>query len=210
MLSGATVAFARLHVCALSPANVMTCKARLTTGEAGCPLKDFGICNRRVAGVDGASAMSVGEDFSCALVDGTVRCLGRNDSGQLGHAPHTLGDASGTFSPNPTPQKVEGVDGATVLATGTWSTCVIVAGAVRCWGSNSNAKLGHATETLDDTPNGIFSFNPTPRDVPGVSDAALVVVGSNGACATTNAGALHCWGGPSSLAPYRVPSPTRD
>jgi hypothetical protein len=88
---------------------------------------------------------------TCALLDtGSVRCWGRNDSGQLGYG-HTndIGD-------DETPASAGDVDvGGTVVqvSAGYQHTCALLQnGALRCWGRNHRGQLGygHTNDIGDD------------------------------------------------------------
>ncbi|MCA1827468.1 MAG: hypothetical protein LC689_11105, partial [Myxococcales bacterium] len=72
---------------------------------------------------------------------------------------------------------------ASAIAAGGGTSCAIVGGAVRCWGSNSRGQLG-------------FSGAPkslVPVQVPGISGATRITVGTSHACAVA-AGQVLCWG----------------
>lgn len=78
-------------------------------------------------GIEGAVDIAFGEAHGCArLADGSVRCWGSNESGQLGVAGLT-GDSA-------KPVAVPGVSGATHIAAGGVETCAVTASGLRCWG----------------------------------------------------------------------------
>ena len=87
-------------------------------------------------------AVVAGIEHSCALAaDGTVRCWGSNQFGQLG----TGQLAQGPFA---APQQVAGVDDAVSIASGPFHTCVVlVDGRVQCWGRNDFRQIGDGTLT---------------------------------------------------------------
>lgn len=149
-------------VAQISAGNAFAC-ARMATGAVRCwGLNNYGQLGNNsfassrypvpVAGIDGVRAkatfVAVGDGFACArLSDGTVRCWGRNDSGQLGNG----GSASSS-----TPVKVmvatsSALSGVSTLAVGGAHACVTTGVAtsarVRCWGRNDSGQIGDRTLT---------------------------------------------------------------
>jgi hypothetical protein len=79
----------------------------------------------------GAVDVALDDGHGCAaMADGTVRCWGRNNQGQLG-------DGRAVFDPRPA--AVAGVEGATALAVTHGAVCADVDGGQRCWGSESGS-----------------------------------------------------------------------
>ena len=115
----------------------------------------------QVAGVGGATAVTVGESFACALTgEGEVWCWGRATAGQLGR--------DTTSSNNVPAARVQGPGGGGVLggvvavSAGFRFACALQGdGAVDCWGDNTSGKLGDGTTTSSTTP-----VRATALDVP--------------------------------------------
>ena len=92
-------------------------------------------------GLTGAVALAAGRQHTCALLDdGTARCWGDNEFGQLG---------DGTTMPHGDPSPVVSPDGSGVLSGiaelsgGTRNTCARTTdGRLFCWGDDSIAQLG--------------------------------------------------------------------
>ena len=122
--------------------------------------------------------LAVAHGHGCALLEnGTVRCWGYNEQGQLG-----TGDAVD----RPRPSIVAGLTTATHLATFGSSTCAVLAdGTARCWGWNLSGQLG-GTDLLQK--------RPVPAPVPGLTGAVGIALGAGHGCAWRKDGAAFCWG----------------
>lgn len=131
-----------------------------------------------IAGVANATAVAASSNHACArIVDGTVRCWGRNDEGQLG-------DGS-TYGLSPTPVTVSSITDATDIDAGEYHACVILADeTVACWGRNDDGQLGDGT-TVDAS---------APVVVPGLTNVVEIALGPTFSCARTGDGSVHCWG----------------
>jgi len=102
---------------------------------------------QKVPGLPPMKFVSVGGFFACAIAEAnTVWCWGKNDLGQLGHAPTTGGDIlCATDACNPIPSQV-----GSILATGLTSSadfaCAITSNGINtgvtCWGQNNAGQLG--------------------------------------------------------------------
>jgi hypothetical protein len=124
--------------------------------------------------------LTAGNWHTCAIESGAVKCWGNNYSGQLGN---------GSISTKVfTPVQVIGLESdVTAVSAGSWHTCAIQSGAVKCWGDNLTGQLG----------NGSTSMRPTltPELVNGLgSDVSAVSAGAWHTCAIQS-GAVKCWGG---------------
>src|SRR5688572_17769708 len=86
--------------------------------------------------LDSAGRLSLGGAHSCQVNDdGTVRCWGRNDDGQLGE-----GSYSTQVTPVPvqrfTASRLVPLTGVVAIAAGNVLTCALMAvGTVSCWGT---------------------------------------------------------------------------
>lgn len=124
--------------------------------------------------------LAVGRLHSCALVDdGSVRCWGYADHGQLGNgAP--LDDAAFRV-----PVEVVGLSGVTAISSRFDHTCALAAdGGVLCWGANGNGQLGDGT-TAD---------SALPVAVAGLAGIVAIDTGVDHSCAIDDAGGVWCWG----------------
>lgn len=125
-----------------------------------------------------------GADHTCAvtLVD-SVKCWGKNTDGQLGN---------GAFSNSLVPTTVIGLNAPVqALAAGEVHTCALTsAGAVKCWGNNSQGQLGN---------NSLVASN-RPVDVVGLSSGVSgIAAGTSFTCALHNTNGVKCWGSNNNL-----------
>jgi alpha-tubulin suppressor-like RCC1 family protein len=132
----------------------------------------------------GVRSVSVGLEHTCAVMnhDGSVRCWGRNDFGQLG---------DGTTTDRSTPVAVAGLhDEVALLGSGGYHNCVVTnRGGARCWGLGLSGQLGNGDASQTASP---------PVDVQGLDSTrervTAISLGLYHSCAITGAGALSCWG----------------
>lgn len=88
--------------------------------------------------VQAAAASGHGDTFACALLrDGTARCWGKNNAGQLG---------DGTDQDSMIPVTVTDLTQAVAIDVGERFACALIEdGSVRCWGNNYAGQLGDGT-----------------------------------------------------------------
>jgi len=169
------------HTCALTDAGAVLCWGDDEWGEVGNGSISMAV--KRPAAVvglgSGVAAISAGGAHTCSLTtSGAVKCWGDNRYGQLG---------DGTTTRRTTPVTVAGLgSGVLAISAGSWHTCAVTkSGAVECWGSNRDGRLGDGTTT----------DSPTPVAVVGLgSRVAAITAGDAHTCALTTAGAAKCWG----------------
>lgn len=123
-----------------------------------------------------AEAVSAGDQHTCAVASGAVKCWGFNSSGQLGN--------DNNFT-SLTPVNVSGITTATRVSAGGAHTCALLSdGTIRCWGNNTDGQLG------DNTNN---SSN-VPVTVSGITGAVAVSAGGDHTCALLSNNTIKCWG----------------
>ena len=115
--------------------------------------------------------------FTCAArQDGTARCWGANNNGQLG---------DGTTTERHSPVMVSGLSNVTQVSTFRSHACALRSdGTVWCWGANNNGNLGDGTTT----------DRYTPVQVSGLSGATGISAGYYYTCAVLSDGTARCWG----------------
>jgi fibronectin type 3 domain-containing protein len=135
-----------------------------------------------VAGIDTATFVSVGNNHSCAVDAGAVKCWGANNGGQL--------DSSTSTSPQLFPVTVNGITTASVVAAGASVTCAIVdGGTVKCWGNSlAVGNLDLMTGTVSPTTA------PFTVDLPAAAVHLSVGKLRGLACAVLVTSETWCWG----------------
>lgn len=125
----------------------------------------------------GVTAVTVGQDFACALHSGAAKCWGQNGGGQLGTGGNTA---------SLSPAQVTGLDAnVTDIAAGRQGfACAVQSGAAKCWGLNSQGQLG----------NGSNATSSTPVQVTGLDSGVTRVCASSQFACAVQGGAVKCWG----------------
>ncbi|MEZ4369394.1 MAG: hypothetical protein R3B07_01155 [Polyangiaceae bacterium] len=180
------------HSCLLLESGNVYCWGSNASGQLGLPgVAELG--KTEVAGSDAkvnvgapVAQLTAGVATTCALLrDGSVKCWGKADLGELGGGstqPTTVSPAD--LDPVP-------LGGRAVAISSGWNhTCAtLTSGQVRCWGHGENGQLGNA-EAVN------FGDDEFASESPAVSLGGVVefvVAGGDAACAETQVG-LHCWG----------------
>ncbi len=122
--------------------------------------------------------IAAGYYHTCALIsDGTVRCWGDNNKGQLG---------DGSTQDRHTLVEVVGITNAVQISAGWYHTCAVISdGHAKCWGYNYYGQLGDGSTTT----------RHTPVEVVGITTAKQVSARGAHTCAALSDGHAKCWGG---------------
>ncbi len=133
----------------------------------------------QVPGITNAKKLCLGYDHSCVLLtDGTLKCSGRNDNGQVGV------DSADVAIYTPTTVATNVVD----CASGKYFGCLVLdTGDVQCWGYNQNSQLGQ------NAVNNAKVRKPTDT-VGSISGATKIDCGSQYCCVVHSGGKVACWG----------------
>jgi alpha-tubulin suppressor-like RCC1 family protein len=143
-----------------------------------------------------ALAISVAGRHSCALLDdGSVKCWGSNESGELGLGDReTRGDEPGEMGDDLPRVDLGSERQAVSIAVGNRHACALLDdGSLKCWGANSWGSLGLGDTmtrgALPDQMGDALPAVPLGKDLAG---AKLVVSDGTGLLFTD--GAFECWG----------------
>jgi alpha-tubulin suppressor-like RCC1 family protein len=124
------------------------------------------------------TSVSAGGEYTCVgLSDGTVKCTGRNQFGQLG---------DGSWMDSNVLVPVSGITTATRVSAGDEFACALLSnGTAKCWGLGQSGQRGDGTFT---------TFALTPVAVNGLTGAVGLSAGYGHACALLSDATLRCWG----------------
>ncbi len=172
-----------------------TCTAGMEAGTVcmagSCIQGGMMACTDGLCGSDACQTVTqvgVGGSFACALIsDGTMRCWGRNNFGQLGQGGT---DTMGRLRPTAVP----GLSGVTSISVGANHACAIIGSGstaiAKCWAYNADGELGLGTS---DT-TGIMG-RTTPTQVPNLSGILQLAASEYNTCAVLADHTAKCWGG---------------
>jgi alpha-tubulin suppressor-like RCC1 family protein len=177
-----------------------TC-ARLAEGTARCWGIDGALGNGRrssllpvkvLNGLGTAPLMrvtqvSVGKLHSCARIsDGTARCWGVNDYGDLGD-----GTTSSHFLPVKVLNRTGPQTGITQVVASYFHSCARISdGTARCWGLNGNGQLGDGTQKNRARPVTVLNRLGTGP----LRTVTAINAGAHHSCALLTDGTARCWG----------------
>jgi len=157
------------HTCALKIDGSVVCWGGNNAGEAGIGTTVNVWSPASVSSLSGVVKLAVGDRHTCAVLNTGAACWGTNNSGAVGN--------QSVVTPVTLPTTVTGLSDAITAMSGTGedmqgaSTCVLVSGAVSCWGSDSHGQAGQGYVPNSSTPGAVAgnllvalpeASNPTP------------------------------------------------
>ncbi len=161
-------------------------------GEMGASLPSVSLGAGRTA-----VALAVGNSHTCAVLDdATVKCWGRNDSGQLGLGDVLpRGDGAGEMGGNLPTVALGAGRTAVAISAGDLHTCAVLDNAkVKCWGLNSIGQLGQGdTTSRGDGPTEMGGNLPA-IDLGTGRTATAITSGTAFNCAILDDQTVKCWG----------------
>ena len=187
------IAAGDLHTCAVLGNGGVRCWGDNATGQLGDGTTTGSLVPTVVtipaigSTANGAAiAVGAGDEHTCVrLADGSVRCWGGGDQGQLG---------DGSIADRLSPVGGNGLTSVVGIAAGGFHTCslranpISVSGAAPsvafCWGANSNGELG----------DGTIAQRTAPVPVPGLASGVALAAGGAHTCAVLDTGRMRCWG----------------
>lgn len=146
----------------------------------------FGVCfatgsQQSAFGKEWQPTVVAGEDASCAIVTGGIKCWGKRENGKIGDGR--------AMPPIAKPVDVSGLgpnSGVTGIALRGSHVCAIVKGGLKCWGNNWAGQLGDGTQTKRLKPVDVQTLG----EHSGVTDVAT---SSSHTCVVVNGG-VKCFG----------------
>ena len=148
-----------------------------------------------------AISVSQGPVHTCAVLDnGTVKCWGSSEWGELGYGNTPMYGGPYVLDPSTVGTVDVGAGLRTVaITTGSYFTCALLDnGRVRCWGQDFEGRLGYALG-----PPGIFGniigddeppASKGPVDFGSNPGAVEAAAGGAHTCALRDGGSVSCWG----------------
>jgi alpha-tubulin suppressor-like RCC1 family protein len=192
------------HVCALMQSDSVVCWGDNSHGQLGRgdtanrgddpgEVGPSGAVPLPLAPDETVAQVSAGGAHTCAMTDaGRVWCWGRNNRGQLGLGDTaSRGDAAGEIAAMAAvPLPVS----ASAISAGFEHSCAVLADdTVRCWGNNSNGRLGYGNESdLGDETGEIDALGAVP--MAGSRHGVAVSAGRFHTCILRDNGTVVCWG----------------
>ncbi|MFH1728549.1 MAG: PKD domain-containing protein [Pseudomonadota bacterium] len=187
-----------LHSCAIMTNGAVKCWGANYYGQLGnsinaiyegSPVDVTDIDGDDLNGEQTATDLATGYAFSCAILqDDSLKCWGKNSSGQLGNE---------TNDNSYFPVLVSGVEGTTVdksasqIVAGTAHACVLLAdSSVKCWGHNSSGQLGDASNDSSNIPVQVDGIEGNTEE----SSAVYLASGDSHTCAILENDTVKCWG----------------
>lgn len=127
----------------------------------------------------GATQITVGGSYVCAMVDGRLACWGSNSSGQFGN---------GSTADSSLPIVIPLPAAPDAIGAGFATTCGSFGGVGMCWGSNTASQAGSETDPMRViTPKAV-------KGLPTVSANGEVIVASREHACASALSELYCWG----------------
>lgn len=178
----ASVAAGDAVACALMANSTMRCwgkAARFRPAASSTEETHPVIISMGTTALSNITQIAIGRVHTCILQgDGTVRCWGTNQYGQLG----TGGALTGAYDYSRS--SVSDLS-PTAIAAGDDHTCALLdSGTVKCWGNNASGQIG----------DGGMVIRSTPASVSGITDAVAISASYATSCALHGDGRVSCWG----------------
>ncbi len=160
--------------------------------EMGSNLPTVDLGNGRTA-----TAIAAGYHHTCAVLDdGTVKCWGRNNFGQLGYGDtQDRGDGASEMGNNLPTVALGAGRTAKRITAGFYHTCAILDdGSAKCWGQNNYGQLGQG-----DTNNRGDAAGEMGDNLPAIAlgtgrSVTVTAPGNTHSCAVLDDDTVKCWG----------------
>jgi alpha-tubulin suppressor-like RCC1 family protein len=141
------------------------------------------------------TAIAAGQYHSCAILDnGSVKCWGYNNNGQLGIDNTTnMGDNSGEMAVLPVVNLGTGRTATAISLHANQSCALLDNASVKCWGSNQHGRLGLGNNNSIGDQSGEMAAL-TGIDLGTGRTATAIAAGGNHTCALLDNASVKCWG----------------
>lgn len=144
-----------------------------------------------------ATSIGVGTSHACAVLDnGTLKCWGRNTSGQLGQdSTANLGDGSNEMGNNLNAINLGVGRTARQVVAGSAHTCALLDNnTVKCWGLNTNGQLGVGSSTTYGNGGAGTMATLAAVNLGAGRTATQIAAGYSHTCALLDNATVKCWG----------------
>ncbi len=144
-----------------------------------------------------ATALAVGDLHSCALLDnGTVKCWGDNQFGQLGVGDtNDRGDNAGEMGDALLAVPLGTGRTATAISVGYGISCArLDNGTAKCWGRNTSGQLGQGDTANRGDAAGELGNTLLPVALGTGRTVTQLSAGDDHTCARLDNGTVKCWG----------------
>ena len=173
------------HTCAILQDGTLKCWGQDNNGQVG----DGGTNSDQSSPVTinlgssrTADSVSAGIYHTCAVLDdGSIKCWGLNNEGQLG-------DGSTTTRTTPVSVNLDAGKIAFAVAAGMHHTCALVDSHVECWGINDQYQLKLYSTPSQSNPVTIGSYNWHGEDF---SKLRAISAGYNHTCVVSDLSLIH-------------------
>lgn len=144
-----------------------------------------------------ASSVAMGTNFACALLtDGSVKCWGRSNYGQLGQGDMVdRGDDENEMGDNLSTVNLGTGKTAKAISAGSAHTCVILNDdTVKCWGYGNNGRLGYQSTINKGDGANEMGDNLAAVNVGSGLTVKSIAAGYSHTCVILNDDTVKCWG----------------
>lgn len=143
-----------------------------------------------------ASSLSLGSEFSCAIINNQAKCWGYNNYGQLGQGDKLArGDHSFEMGDDLPIVDLGSSAQPVSIAVGYNHACALLDDdTVKCWGSNTYGELGQGDNLHRGDNSGEMGVNLPAIDLGSGPTVVQLSAGINFNCARLSDGSIKCWG----------------